>query len=231
MPRTLSLLELLTHYLDFQREIVTRRSKHELRQAEKRAHILQGYLIALDNLDAVIALIRAAADTEEARTGLMEQFSLSEIQAVGDPRAAAARASPALARKEVEDEYADLQERIGELRALLGDEAKIDALIKEELLELKQIYGRSDDRRTRDRRRRGGARARGPDRRRGHGDRDHALGLHQAAARHLVPRAAPRRHRRDGDGHEGRRLHRAPLRRLDARLHPVLHLASARSTA
>ena len=67
MPRTLSLLELVTHYLDFQREIVTRRSQHELRQAEKRAHILRGYLIALDNLDAVIALIRGAADTEDAR--------------------------------------------------------------------------------------------------------------------------------------------------------------------
>src|SRR5438093_782781 len=72
VPRTLSLLELLTHYLDFQREIVTRRSKHELRQLEKRTHILEGYLIALDNLDAVIALIRAAADTEAAKTGLME---------------------------------------------------------------------------------------------------------------------------------------------------------------
>src|SRR5215813_8154023 len=74
VPRTLSLLELLTNYLDFQREIVTRRSKHELRQKEKRAHILQGYLIALDNLDAVIALIRASADTEAARLGLMDQF-------------------------------------------------------------------------------------------------------------------------------------------------------------
>ena len=71
----------VTHYLDFQREIVTRRSQHELRQAERRAHILQGYLIALDNLDAVIALIRAAADTEEARSELMERFELSEIQA------------------------------------------------------------------------------------------------------------------------------------------------------
>src|SRR5678815_3646373 len=81
VPRTLSLLELVTHYLDFQREIVTRRSQDELRKAESRAHVLQGYLIALDNLDAVIALIRAAADTEEARTGLMERFSLSEIQA------------------------------------------------------------------------------------------------------------------------------------------------------
>src|SRR5881397_1957980 len=72
VPRTLSLLELVTHYLDYQREIVTRRSKHQLRKAERRAHVLNGYLIALDNLDAVIALIRAAADTEEARTQLME---------------------------------------------------------------------------------------------------------------------------------------------------------------
>ena len=75
----------------------------------------------------------------------------------------------------------------------------------------------------RDRARRGGARARGPDRGRGHGDRDHAVRLHQAPTRHRVPRAAPRRHRRDGDGAEGRGLHRASLRRLDARLHPLLH--------
>src|SRR3954449_13220230 len=82
VPKTLSLLELLTHYLDFQREIVTRRSKHELRQKEKRAHILQGYLIALDNLDAVIALIRASADTDAAKVGLMKTFEPSELQAV-----------------------------------------------------------------------------------------------------------------------------------------------------
>src|SRR6184192_646984 len=81
VPRTLSLLELIRHYLDYQREVVTRRSKYELRQAEKRAHVLQGYLKALDNIDAVIALIRGAADPDEARAGLMEQFSLSEIQA------------------------------------------------------------------------------------------------------------------------------------------------------
>ncbi len=147
IPRTLSLLELVTHYLDFQREIVTRRSQHELRQAEKRAHVLQGYLIALDNLDAVIALIRAATDTDEARTGLMEQFELSEIQASAILEMRLARLT-GLARKEVEDEHRDLQERIGELRALLSDEAKIDALIREELLELKTIYGRGDDRRT-----------------------------------------------------------------------------------
>src|SRR5690242_1131827 len=81
VPRTLSLLELVTHYLDFQRQIVTRRSQHELRRAEDRSHVLKGYLIALDNLDAVISLIRGAADTDDARTKLMEQFELSEIQA------------------------------------------------------------------------------------------------------------------------------------------------------
>jgi DNA gyrase subunit A len=147
IPRTLSLLELITHFLDFQREIVTRRSKHELRRAEERAHILQGFLIALDNLDEVIRLIRAASDTEEAKQGLMAGFELSERQAVAILELRL-RALTGLERKRVEDEYGDLQERIGELRALLGDEAKIDALIKEELLELNAIYGRSDDRRS-----------------------------------------------------------------------------------
>ena len=222
VPRTLSLLEMLTHYLDFQREIVSRRSKHELRQKEKRAHILQGYLIALDNLDAVIALIRAAADTDAAKTGLMEAFDLSELQAIAILELRL-RALTALERQGVESEFRDIQERIGELRALLSDETKIDALIKDELLELKNIYAPERRPPHRDRRRRGRPRARGPDRGRGHGDRDHALRLHQAAAGHLIPRAAPRRHRRHGHGPEGRGLHRAPLRRVDPRLHPVLH--------
>src|SRR4051794_20810809 len=147
VPKTLSLLELITHYLDYQREVVSRRSKHELRQAEKRAHVLQGYLIALDNLDAVIALIRAAADTEAAREGLITQFSLSEIQAQAILDMRLARLT-GLARREVESEYADLQERIGELRAILGDPARIDGVIREELLEIKEGYARSDDRRT-----------------------------------------------------------------------------------
>jgi DNA gyrase subunit A len=147
VPRTLSLLELVTHYLDFQRQIVTRRSQHELRQAEKRAHVLQGYLVALDNLDAVIALIRAADDADEARTQLMEQFALTEIQASAILELRLARLT-GLARREVEQEHADLQERIGQLRTLLSDEAKIDALIRQELLEIKERYGKADDRRT-----------------------------------------------------------------------------------
>ena len=147
VPRTLSLLELVGHYLDYQREVVTRRSKHELRRAEERAHILQGYLTALDSLDAVIALIRASADTDAARQGLMDTFELSEIQAQAILDLRLARLT-SLARKEIEDEFADLQERIGELRAILGDPARIDGLIREELLEIKEVYGRGDDRRT-----------------------------------------------------------------------------------
>ena len=147
VPRTLSLLELVTYYLDYQREVVTRRSKHELRKAEERAHILQGYLVALDNLDAVIALIRASDDSDEARQGLMEQFDLSEIQAQAILDLRLARLT-GLERKRIEDEFADLQERIAELRSILSDEAKIDALIREELLEIKGIYAKSDDRRT-----------------------------------------------------------------------------------
>ena len=147
VPRTLSLLELVRHYLDFQREVVTRRSKHELLQAERRAHVLEGYLIALDSIDAIVALIRAAADTEEARTELQARFSLSEIQAQAILDMRLARLT-GLARKEVEDEYRDLQERITELREILGDPAKIDGLVREEMLEIRGIYGRHDDRRT-----------------------------------------------------------------------------------
>jgi DNA gyrase subunit A len=147
VPRTLPLRDLLHHYLDFQREVVTRRSKFELRKAEARAHVLQGYLTALDNLDAVIALIRASADPDAARTGLMETFDLSEIQAQAILDLRLQRLT-GLERKRIEDEYADLMERIGELRTILGDEAKIDGLIREELLEIKQVYGKGDDRRT-----------------------------------------------------------------------------------
>src|SRR4051794_5272138 len=147
VPKTLSLLELIRHYLDFQREIVTRRSKYELRKAEDRAHVLQGYLIALDNLDAVIALIRGADDTDTAREGLMEQFQLSEIQAQAILDLRLARLT-GLARKEIDDEFGALQERIAELRAILGDQSRIDGLIKEELLEIEQDYGKTDERRT-----------------------------------------------------------------------------------
>jgi DNA gyrase subunit A len=147
VPKTLSLLELIRHYLDFQREIITRRSKFELRKAEERAHVLQGYLIALDNLDEVIALIRAANDTEEARQQLMTRFELSEIQASAILELRL-RALTALERKRVEGEFNDLQERIAELRALLSDESRIDGLIRDELLELREIHARTDDRRT-----------------------------------------------------------------------------------
>src|SRR3954453_7751623 len=147
VPKTLSLLELITHYLDFQREVVIRRSKDELQKAESRAHVLQGYLIALDNIDEIVALIRGASDTDDARTQLITRFELTEIQAQAILDLRLARLT-GLARKEIEAEFKDLQERIAELRAILGDPARIDGLIRDELLEIKQIYGRNDDRRT-----------------------------------------------------------------------------------
>jgi DNA gyrase subunit A len=113
----------------------------------ERSHVLEGYLIALDNLDAVIALIRGSADPDEARAGLIETFELSEIQAQAILDLRLQRLT-GLERKRIEDEYADLEERIGELRAILGDESEIDRLIREELLEIKGAYGRADDRRT-----------------------------------------------------------------------------------
>jgi DNA gyrase subunit A len=147
VPKTLSLLELITHYLDFQREVVTRRTKDELQKAEARAHVLEGYLIALDNIDEIVALIRSADDTDDARQQLISRFALSEIQAQAILDMRLARLT-GLARKEVEAEHKDLTERIAELRAILGDQARVDGLIKEELLEIKQIYGKNDDRRT-----------------------------------------------------------------------------------
>jgi DNA gyrase subunit A len=147
VPRTLSLLELVRHYLDYQREVVVRRSKYELRKALERAHVLEGYLIALDNLDEVIAMIRAADDTDSARTALIERFGLSEVQAqaILDLRL---RALTGLERKRIQDEHADLQERIAELRALLGNPALVVGADRVERLELKQIYGKGDERRT-----------------------------------------------------------------------------------
>src|ERR1700758_445075 len=147
VPKTLSLLELITHYLEFQREVVTRRSKDELRKLEAQVHVLEGYLKALDVLDQVIAIIRGADDVDGARTGLMETFGFSEIQAqaILDLRL---RALTALERNQVEKDYKAKMERIGERRAILGDPARVDGLIREELLEIKRIYGRTDDRRT-----------------------------------------------------------------------------------
>ncbi len=147
VPRTLSLLECLRYYLDFQREVITRRTKHQLRKAEARAHILEGYLTALDNLDEVISLIRSADDSETARGQLMERFELSEIQAQAILDLRLARLT-GLERARIQDEFKDLQELIGELRALLADEDKIDAVIREELVEIRNIYARDDSRRT-----------------------------------------------------------------------------------
>jgi DNA gyrase subunit A len=145
VPRTLSLREVIGHYVDHQREVIVRRTKYELRRAEERAHVLEGLLIALENLDEVIALIRSSRDPETARTGLIERFALTTIQAQAILQLTLSRLT-ALEADKIKQEHADLVERIKELREILGDESKVNALIKDELREIAEAYG--DERRT-----------------------------------------------------------------------------------
>ncbi len=145
VPKTLSLREAIGHYVDHQREVIVRRTKYELRRAEERAHVLEGYLVAMDNLDEVIALIRASRDTEAARIGLVERFELSVVQAQAILQLTLSRLT-AMEADKIKLEYKDLVERIKELREILGDESRVNDLIKEELQEIADRYG--DDRRT-----------------------------------------------------------------------------------
>ncbi len=140
VPRTLSLREVLRNYVQHQREVIVRRSKHELRTLEAQVHRLEGLLIALDNLDAVIDLIRKSPNRDEARTGLMENFALTQIQAQAILELRLQQLT-ALEADSIRKEHADKVERIGELRALLGDEGAVLELIKEELLEIAERYG------------------------------------------------------------------------------------------
>jgi len=145
VPRTLSLREVITHYVDHQREVIVRRTKYELRRAEERAHVLEGLLVALDNLDEVIALIRGSRDPETARTSLLERYELTLVQAQAILQLTLSRLT-ALEADKIKQEHADLIERIAELREILGDENKIYGVIKEELQEIADAHG--DERRT-----------------------------------------------------------------------------------
>ena len=145
VPKTLSLREVITAYVGHQREVVVRRTKHELGVLEARAHILEGLLIALDNLDAIIELIRASPDRDGARQQLIDRFELTVVQATAilDLRLSQLTA---LESDAIKQEHADKTERIAELRAILGDESRVLALIKEELEEIAERF--ADERRT-----------------------------------------------------------------------------------
>jgi DNA gyrase subunit A len=145
VPRTLNLRAVIHNYVAHQREVIVRRTKHELSEKEARAHILEGLLVALENLDAIIDLIRASRDREAAREQLVERFELSAIQATAilDLRLSQLTALEADAIKQ---EHADVTERISELRAILGDESRVLSVIKEELGEISERFG--DERRT-----------------------------------------------------------------------------------
>ena len=145
VPKTLSLREVIHHYVDHQREIVVRRTKFELRQKEARLHILEGYLIALADLDEVIALIRASRDPQAARGALLERYELSVRQAEAVLQLTLRRLT-ALEVDEITREHADIVERISELRGILGDEARVLGIITDELGEIAETYG--NERRT-----------------------------------------------------------------------------------
>ena len=144
-PKVLNLYEMLNYYLIHQEEVVTRRTKYDLNKAEERAHILQGLLTALDNIDEVINIIRSSKNTQEAKDRLMERFALTDVQAqaIVDMRL---RALTGLEREKLENEYAELMERITELKAILADKKKLLGVIREEILLIADKYG--DDRRT-----------------------------------------------------------------------------------
>ena len=144
-PKVLNLCDMLHYYLEHQKDVVTRRTKYDLNKAEERAHILQGLLIALDNIDEVISIIRSSKNTPEAKERLMDRFSLSDAQAqaIVDMRL---RALTGLEREKLQAEYAQLQELISELKAILADEKKLLGVIREEIAAIADKYG--DDRRT-----------------------------------------------------------------------------------
>ena len=145
VPRTLSLRDMIRFYLDHQRDVIRRRSRFRLDRAETRAHVLEGLLIALRDIDAVIALIRKAADPEEARSGLMSEFDLTELQARAILDLRLQRLTQ-LESGKIQAEYDELQAEIAELRAILGDEARVYQVIRDELNEVRQRY--ADERRT-----------------------------------------------------------------------------------
>ena len=138
-PRTIGVLEALHHYLAHQRDVITRRTEHRLRRARERAHVLEGLLVALDNLDEVIQLIRGSATAADARDGLMSRYELSEVQAqaILDMRL---RRLAAMERAALEDEYQELQDRIADLEEILGDRAVLDRVLTRELQEIKDEH-------------------------------------------------------------------------------------------
>jgi DNA gyrase subunit A len=144
-PRILTLKETLSSFIEHRKVVVIRRTQYDLRQAEARAHVLEGYRIALDHLDAVIALIRRSRSVEEARTGLMGQFGMSEIQAQAVLDLRLQRLTQ-LERQKIQDEYQETIQLIARLQAILGNEALVRQIIKDELTALKEEYG--DPRRT-----------------------------------------------------------------------------------
>jgi DNA gyrase subunit A len=219
-PRELSLMDSLSIFFEHRRDVVIRRTRHDLRKAEARAHILEGLKKALDNLDAVITLIRKSKSAPEAREALMERFKFTELQARAILEMQLQKLT-GLERQKLIDEYKEVIQLIAELEEILANESVLRNVIVKELREVQEgVRRQATDRDHRSRRR---AFTRRPDRRRRHGDNRDTRRLHQADTGLGLSSAAPRRYRAKRRYHEDRRCRRSYLRRFGAQLRDDFH--------
>ena len=227
-PKILGLIDIMKYFIAHRQDVIRRRTRFDLKKAEDRAHILEGLIIALDHLDAVIKLIRASKNVDEARTGLMEKFKLSQLQAQAILEMQLQRLTH-LERDKIMQEYQEIKALIAKLQKILGSDKLVMDIIVEELREIKErVRRRAPDGDPRRGRRR--APARGPDQGGGRRRPLHPVRLHQADLPVLLPLPDPGRQGPQGHRDEGRGRRREPLRLLDPLLPPVLHQHRAGST-
>ena len=223
-PVVMTLKELMERFLAHREDVITRRTKYDLARAEERAHILEGYKIALDHIDEIVQLIKKSASPDEARKGLMKKFKLSEIQAQAILDLRLQRLT-GLERKKIEDEYLELIKKIEYYRSILESRTRLLGIIRDELDDLKTRFG--DERRTEIVDQEGEFQIEDLI-----AEEDMIITITHTGYIKRIPTGTYRRQRRGGkgrlrDGHEGRGFHRAPLHRLDAQLHPLLHRQGA----
>ena len=218
-PGVMNLKELLQRFVAYRKIVITRRTQFELNKASERAHILEGLITALDNIDAVVALIRASENPQTAADGLMKTFGLSEVQAQAILEMRLQRLT-GLEREKIIAEHAELTRLIAELKGILTIPSRSWKSSWRNSRTQEEIRRRAPHG---DRRVDGRHQHRGHDRRGGHGRHHVPSGLHQAKPRQPLPHPAPRRQGQDGHDHQRRGLRRAHLHRLDAQLHPLLH--------
>ena len=218
-PKVMNLKELLEHFIEHRHEVITRRTKFDLDDAEAREHLLQGLKIAVDNIDDVVEIIKKAKDVPSADAALRKKYGLSEKQSDAILNMRLARLT-ALEVDKLEEELKEIAKAIKELKSILASKPRRMGILKKELDDLVKQFGIPAHR---DRGRPGRLQRGRPDRRGGHGDHRVPRGLHQADSGCHLSAPAPRRPRPERNGHQGRRLGGTPVRGLDPRLRALFH--------